>query len=80
MERRLIQLKQIDANFTGDKHYSHEQRDRATIWTVNHNLGKYPTVHIYYMSDMMHGKIRYISDNSLEIEFCMPCKGMAICN
>lgn len=63
-----------------DKHYKHEQADRATVWTVNHNLGKYPTVHVQYMNSMMHGIIRYVSENVLEIEFCVPCKGMAICN
>ena len=80
MERRLIQLKQIDGNFVGDKHYKHEQREEATVWAVHHNLNKYPSVSSYYFDNMMNGVVRHVTNNFLEIEFCVPRKGIAICN
>ena len=63
-----------------DKHYRHEQNEAIAVWTVYHNLNKYPTVHTFFLNDMMYGKINYINENTLTITFCTPCKGMAICN
>ena len=80
MERRLIQLKQIEGSLSGDKHYRHEQTQYASVWTVHHELGKYPSVNCHYLDNTMQGIVNHLSNNILEIKFCIPCKGIADCN
>lgn len=65
---------------SADKFYKHEQSVLSTVWRIEHGLDKQPSVSAYYMNNMMHGIVRYISNNILEIEFSIPCRGIAICN
>ena len=51
MGQELIKLKQIEPITANDipvevrdKHYTHEQRTANTVWRVEHNLGKMPSV------------------------------------
>ena len=65
---------------SSDKFYKHEQSVLSTVWTIEHGLDKQPSVSAYYMNNMMHGIVRYLTNNTLEIEFSVPCRGIAICN
>ena len=78
--KTLIERKQVNCNVEGDKHYKHEQKEHATLWTVYHNLNKLPSVQVNYLDNIMFGKIQHINQNTLTIEFCNPCRGVAICN
>lgn len=63
-----------------DKHYRHEQNVAIPVWTVYHNLDKYPSVQTRFLDSTMYGKVEHINKNTLKITFCQPCKGVADCN
>jgi hypothetical protein len=64
-----------------DKNYIHAQNSALVLWTVTHNLGKYPSVRIKDATGhSMVGDIIDISTNELTIEFTEPQTGVAIIN
>lgn len=64
-----------------DKYYAHDQMVPSAIWTVTHNLGKFPTV-IVFDSDgsEVEGVVNMLNSNSLTIEFSAAFGGKAYCN
>lgn len=64
-----------------DKNYIHTQASANVLWTVNHNLGKYPAVRIKdETGHALVGDIVDISINQLTIEFSSAQAGVAIIN
>jgi hypothetical protein len=64
-----------------DKNYIHTQVAPATIWTVNHNFGKYPSVRIKdETGHPIMGDIVDVNVNQLTIEFSNAKSGVAIIN
>jgi len=64
-----------------DKNYIHTQGSANVLWTVNHNLGKYPSVRIKDgTGHQIVGDIVDISINQLTIEFTSAQSGVAIIN
>lgn len=64
-----------------DKHYTHHQLVANSIWTVNHNLNKHPTIAVIDSSNkVVIGDIIYLSVNSLTISFTSAFAGKAYCN
>lgn len=64
-----------------DASYLHNQAQADLIWTVNHNLGKYPSVTVFTSAgDECEGDIRHISVNQLELHFSAPFGGTCACN
>lgn len=64
-----------------DKNYVHTQAVANTLWTVDHNLGKYPSVRIKDgTGHSVIGDIVDISINQLTIEFSSAQSGVAIIN
>lgn len=64
-----------------DKNYLHTQAVANVLWTVNHNLGKYPSVRIKdSLGQAITGDIVDISINQLTIEFSTAQTGVAIIN
>lgn len=65
----------------GDLTYVHTQGVASTTWTVNHNLGKYPTVTIMDSAgDEVEGDISYVSANTLTLTFHAAMGGVAYLN
>lgn len=68
-------------NGVGDLTYVHTQSSAATVWTINHNLGKYPTVTVIDSGDnVVIGDVTYLDINNLTVEFSAAFGGKAILN
>ena len=65
----------------GDKHYAHAQGVASTVWSVAHNLGKYPSVTVVDSAGTeVEGEIRHLGTNSLQLIFSAAFSGTAYCN
>ena len=63
------------------EHYTHTQNTSASVWIVNHNLGKNPAVSIVDTGgNEVIGDVLYININSLTLTFSAPFSGKAYCN
>jgi len=61
--------------------YEHTQNSPDTVWTVPHNLGYRPNVHVEDSAgDTLFGKIDYLDTNNLTITFSAPVLGKAYCS
>lgn len=64
-----------------DKNYIHEQAVANTVWTINHNLGKFPSVRIKDSTGhSMVGDIVDVNINQLTIEFSSAQVGVVVIN
>lgn len=64
-----------------DKHFEFEETTPNTIWTLNHNLQKFPSVTIVSSSgDEVEGDINHVDDDNLVITFSAPFSGKAYLN
>lgn len=72
----------LDSSSGGsDANFVHTQLSASSLWTVNHNLVKKPSVTIVDSGDnVVVGDITYLNDNSLTIAFAAPFGGKAYCN
>lgn len=53
----------------------------ALLWTINHNLDKYPSVSVVNINNvLMYGDVTYIDKNNLQIEFSAEFSGKAYMN
>lgn len=65
----------------GDKHYSHAQGAPAAIWTIVHNLGKFPSITCYDSAgDMVEGEQTDTTLDTSTIQFSAAFAGHAECN
>jgi hypothetical protein len=65
----------------GDAYYVHNQMLPESSWTINHNLGKKPSVSVVDTTDaVVYGDINYINDNQLTISFSGAFSGKAYLN
>ena len=70
-----------DGSGAGDLHYRHDQMAAAAVWTLAHNLGKYPSaVVIDRAGDEVVGRPVYESINSMRLEFTAAFAGTAFLN
>ena len=66
---------------TGDKHYPHNQANPDTVWVIDHNLGKYPSVICFdSANDEIEGMISYPSLNRVTVTFSAATGGYAYLN
>lgn len=64
-----------------DARYTHDQASPSLLWTVSHNLGKYPTpVIVDSAGTTVEGKITFITINQLTCEFTSLFSGKVYCN
>ena len=67
--------------FDSDKTFNFVQGVGATTWTINHNLGKFPSVSIFDSADTpLKGQIEHTDNNNLEINFNKNISGKAYLN
>jgi hypothetical protein len=65
----------------GDKTYVHVQNTPASIWSITHNLNKYPTVTVIDSSDReVEGEVEYVDLNSIIVTFSAGFSGKASLN
>jgi hypothetical protein len=66
---------------TGDKNYVHPQDQASAIWTVQHNLNKFPSVTSVNTNNIeMYGEVVFNDLNSLTINFSAAFSGQAFIN
>ncbi len=68
-------------SLSGDLNYIHNQIGASTIWTVNHNLNKYPSVVVVDSGGtVVYGEVEYLDLNNLIILFSAPFGGKSYLN
>lgn len=80
-----LQLAKLDANskiaITASVSYTHDQGVASALWTVNHGMGKRPSVTVVDSGlTVVIGDVVYVNDNSLTITFSTSFSGKAYCN
>ena len=54
----------------GDANYVHEQGSPSSIWSIQHNLGKKPSVTVVSSTDaVVYGIVEYIDNNNVKLTF-----------
>ena len=67
--------------FTAKTAYVHIQSTPAAVWTINHNLGKYPAVSIVdSANDEVMSEVNYTSTNHVVLTFSAAFSGKAFLN
>lgn len=70
-----------DAVGLSTNRFTFTQASAASVWTVNHNLGFNPTVHVYSVGGVeVEAQITHTSLNQTVINFATPYAGYAICH
>jgi hypothetical protein len=64
----------------GDKYYLHMQSSPALIWTVIHNLGKFPSITAMVGGRNISARVDHLDTNSAEIRWGAPTAGSASCD
>jgi len=71
----------VTANGESLTSFTHNQTTTAASWTINHNMGKKPSVTIVDSANTyVIGEITYIDNNSLTVSFKAAFKGKAYLN
>lgn len=64
-----------------DSNYIHNQSQSSEVWTINHNLNKYPSVTVVDTAgSVVEGEVTFISLNEIRVAFSSPFSGKAILN
>lgn len=81
---RTITLNYRDETFIADVYkyaHIHNQSGASAMWTITHNLGKYPSVSVVdTANNEVIGEVEYITDTELTIKFSAPFSGKAFLN
>lgn len=79
LENKYYDLVQF--NLSNDKTYVFTQGAPATVWTIQHNLNKFPSVSVVNINNvLMYGEVTYIDANNLTITFSAGFSGKAYMN
>jgi len=66
---------------TGDKYFEFIQAPASIQWTINHNLGKYPSVNVMDASNnIVECQIQHSNNNTTILTFNVAIDGTAIFN
>lgn len=64
-----------------DSTYVFTQTTVATVWTINHNLGQFPSVTTTDPNgNVIIGQVQYVSSNQITVTFSQPVSGVAYLN
>lgn len=82
VERSGVQYKMVASelsSFVGT--YTHDQGIPSTVWNVAHNLNKTPSVTVVDSAgEIVNGRVIYIDNNHVNIEFNAAFSGEAYIN
>ena len=71
----------LELGIDGDKTFVFRQDTASSVWSINHNLGKFPSVMVVDTSgNVFIGDIKYKDENNLVITFSAEFAGKAYCN
>lgn len=72
---------QIDDVENGDKHFEFTQGAPSTLWQIQHDLDKFPSVSAVNINDVqVFGEVEYIDKNNLNVHFAAGFSGKAYLN
>ena len=75
-QKELEKIKLIQAST-----YTHNQIVPLSVWTITHNLKKYPSVTVVDSSgSVVVGDVKYLSENELQVSFSGAFAGKAYLN
>ena len=61
--------------------YTHIQSVAAAVWTVPHNLGRYPSITVVdNLGGQLYPDVRYLDADIAQITHSVPLTGRAYCN
>jgi hypothetical protein len=61
--------------------YTHTQQTPAMIWTINHNLGRYPDITLLESNgDEFIAEVHHVTINQVTVNLVIPFTGIAQCN
>lgn len=64
-----------------DKNFVFNQNVASSLWEINHNLNKFPSVTVVDSgNNIVIGEVIYINENNLQISFTSPFSGSAYLN
>jgi len=70
-----------EASIPGASTYVHYQSVPATLWTIEHNLGRYPSITVVDSAGtVVIGGVQYISENEVRLTFGAGFSGRAFLN
>jgi len=65
----------------GDLNYIHNQNIPSTLWTINHNLGKRPTIAcVDSAGTEFEAEVHHVDDNNLTVLIAYAISGKVYCN
>lgn len=68
-------------NGLGSVTYVHTQSVASTSWTINHDLGKWPSVTVVDSTNrLVFAMVEYIDENNLVVTVAAPFAGLAYLN
>jgi len=71
----------VQFNLSNDKTYVFTQNVASTVWNIQHNLNKFPSVSVVNINNiLMYGEVTYIDTNNLTITFSAGFSGKAYMN
>lgn len=73
--------RRLDDAFRMSGGHVHRQESSRSVWTIRHNLGKYPSVATYTLTggtaDRIFGDVEYPDENTVAIRFSASVSGVA---
>lgn len=76
----VLELVEVVQQGGADATYVHTQAVLAATWTVNHNLGKYPSVTVTMGGVEVETGVTYLDTNTLQVLLNSPAIGQVFCN
>jgi hypothetical protein len=63
------------------KTYIHDQGNPSDVWTIEHNLGKFPSVSVVDSANsIVTGEVQYITKHKIKVTFTSGFSGKAYLN
>lgn len=74
-------VQRIEQDDVRDKNYIHSQIVSSNEWTINHDLGKFPSVTVVDSSGaLIFGEVEYLSNVTVVLRFSSEFSGVAYLN
>jgi hypothetical protein len=81
MELKQVKINGVVYDLPKDKNFLYEQETPASVWTIQHDLGKYPSITLLDADGViMLGDIKYVDMETVEITFATEITGKALLN
>lgn len=65
----------------GGATYTYTQATASAVWTVPHNLGRYPSVVVAdHLGNVVIADVAYLDENTIRVTHATPLTGVAYCN